>query len=1313
MRHKIYLNGEWNFMPDYQNQAPDEAVKNCQWETRPIRVPSSWRWILDPEADYQPYDMFGYPREWNEAQSGVINRTFTVEQKDNERVFLVFEGVLQKSAIFVNGDKVFETEEGFLPLEIDITAHINNGQENDLKVWCGPFSNIDYITGQKDLAPNGSWFGKLARGIWQDVYLEYRPALFIDDVFVQTSTRRQEIKVDVSGHNLAATQKGMVKLTVYDGDTIVKELTSDKLSLSNGDTFSLSLRDSWSDAICWSPENPHLYTLKTEFVSNNQTIDSVDTRFGFREVWLEGYKLYLNGTRLNLRMDAWHYQGFVQQTKQYALNWYQVCKETGINCVRPHAMPYPEFYLEAADEVGMLIVDESAIYGSAKSNPADHPQFIKNCHQHLRALVKRDRNHPSIIMWSMQNEMRWVDGRDGYKAAMISLTQAIKDLDGTRPVSYDGDNRLVDPENMEIVSMHYNIDGTVQSWQKDKPLIFGEHGKWHYVCPQACVDLGGPEAFYSYDHCQKAIGIHERFFIEHARKEDVTGICPFNLSNYMVRTMPPQDITLTWDDPSAPGVKPDVIKANTMTINNGHYEGPLFRPDPSWQPVREAFKPVTVIADEYNTTFFGGTELTRSFSIYNDTEQPVEAKLVYQLTAADGSQIAAGEEAFTHAPAEREKRRYTFVLPDGPVKQDLTLQIDLYHGDTLVHAWQQVYQIYPRPLPSLDTNGKKVGFVGNEKNAPIISGLLPAVTPIQSPDDDTMDTIALLIIGRNFAGKLAEWQPVLKKFVTRGGFLLILEQNSFMPGEITLSGKKFYSTYINDSEHPVFKGLTDDDLRFWGPDNIHENDQSFLVQNAFHKPVQGDLKILLECGGGDFGYGGMLWTPLLEYAIGQGRVVLNQVELMANFETAPQAAQLLRNLLAYGLEYQPTAKQKVGLIAAPDAESKTFFDTIGLVYNPVSDNFADAALIILDPNELDEALSAKLKIYVENGGSLLVLPLEPKYQKSIQTLLGEDVAIKAAELYQVKPNPHLLNRGISPHDLFHIERASYALITQENTIVCENAIATAGGQQLWESLQNPWVDYFIKHHDEEFRKVAVATMIGESEFKAQCYGLVKNIGQGNILFSQVRLLNDNEKIKRIYARLLSNLEAEIQTQLLSYVKDQKDYGIESVMALPHLEHQDYAQMEAYFIDPNFILNNLGEGVYGWMKPLHKENGQITVPNSARQTYFLTVFVESVLNRDLSKRVTGVLPDPSIVPDMDVSINCSFKLFINGHCHFDYQNPQNDLVDLHLEDTVLSQGINRVVLVCRAASEENIKLNACFKNKFGDYLTDLKYHLTQD
>ena len=108
-----------------------------------MRVPSSWRWMIKPNEPFQPYDMFGYPAAWNDAQSGLLGRTFTVEPQGDARVWLVFEGILQEWVIFVNGVRVAEGSEGFLPIEVDVTAHVRPGEANALAVWCGAWRSAD------------------------------------------------------------------------------------------------------------------------------------------------------------------------------------------------------------------------------------------------------------------------------------------------------------------------------------------------------------------------------------------------------------------------------------------------------------------------------------------------------------------------------------------------------------------------------------------------------------------------------------------------------------------------------------------------------------------------------------------------------------------------------------------------------------------------------------------------------------------------------------------------------------------------------------------------------------------------------------------------------------------------------------------------------------------------------------------------------------------------------------------------------------------------------------------------------------------
>jgi hypothetical protein len=268
-----------------------------------------------------------------------------------------------------------------------------------------------------------------------------------------------------------------------------------------------------------------------------------------------------------------------------------------------------------------------------------------------------------------------------------------------------------------------------------------------------------------------------------------------------------------------------------------------------------------------------------------------------------------------------------------------------------------------------------------------------------------------------------------------------------------------------------------------------------------------------------------------------------------------------------------------------------------------------------------------------------------------------------------------------------------------------------GAEGLWESVKNPWRDFFVNGLDGEPIKMAVTAETNEAAFTPQTYGLVKTLGRGRLVISQVKLLPGNTKVKRVYSRLLGNLGASLRAPLLSHVKDDQDYAIPSFMVLKQEANQDYAAMEAYFSDRAYVLNNLGEGVYGWMKRVEKKDGRVTLPESAGRTCFLTVFVVSDMNRDPGKRPAGTLPDNSIVPDLLVSANCAFKLFVNGRLYYS-QTEVGQPVEVKVEDVLLDEGLNRLALFCQAGIVD-AQFNLCFKTKFGEYLPGLKYQLTMD
>jgi hypothetical protein len=1277
----LTLNGDWDLCPLPEPNPPVSLPENFAWEDIPFHVPSSWRWVMDPRFDFQPYDLLHYPRHWNDYPAAFLRRQETLDEMFDERILLKFEGVLQRWMCFVNGQAISPQPpdgdnqgvmvESFLPVIFDVTDVLHPGI-NEIIIWTGAWERMDTPAGPKLTNPNGSWFADLSRGIWQDVTLFTRPLVSIIDAAVRTSTRLGRISVEITVQNTSRYPvRSIIAAEVYDHAISVFSFDPLAVSLAPGQDQVFVLHKDWQNARCWSPDDPHLYdltatlTLQQSIPAVQEANDKFSIRFGFREVWFEGHIFYLNGIRINLRGDAWHYQGFSYQTPQYARNWYALVKSTGMNFVRLHAQPYPQFFLDIADEMGMLIVDESAIYGSSKSTQSDHPLFLENCRGHLERLVRRDRNHPSVILWSMQNEMRWVDGRDGYRDAMPALTTGIRVLDPTRAIVYDGDKRLVPPEWCDALSLHYNIDGTVDDWavgdetsvegeRKRLPLLFGEHGAFHYVSPQVSADLGGQRAYLHFEDAIASIGESERLFIEYARGREVTGLTPFNMVYYTHWTLPPHHLA------SLP--------------NDGAAEP---RPNPAYAPLAQACARVLIAPNELNTVFYSG-EVRRSFNVFNDTEARASARLEW-FVESNGQVVGQGQWDFEHLPGEFVKFEKSFIFSNGST----TLSLRLYHQERLVYQRSFAYRIYDRSdlqdrlaenflgLPPLS-----IAYFGANDQDHLILSLLPGITLLAEISLATLRGVRLLVLGERLRMKAETIAPLLDTFVREGGALLVLEQDQLTFGELKLSGRKFFAAHPNPVDHPVFNGLSGADLRFWTPDNPHADEWRGLVRNAFLKPVDGNLEILLECAEGSFGWGGLLWTALVSYRLGQGKAIFCQVAMNEFLASVPQAAILLNNLLFW--------------LSAPTLSQTPTIQRV-------------------------EAFSPEMIERARAGEMLLVRPLVPADAPLLRELLGPEGNIIEADTYQLAltdiPSDQQPFAGVSAHDLFHIERVTYTPRTYQNRLIAQYAIKIPGAVTLLQDVLNPWRDFFINGMDGEWLKMAVATQCHDcaSSFEPRTYAARLSLGKGALIFCQILPETENPKVRRIYNRLLANLSSVIDCNLFTYFAPASERGIPAFMGLAHQPHQDEEAMRAYFSSPEYALNNLGEGVYGWMLRLEQQDDVISIPNSAGQTWFLTVFVDSEINRDPTRREGGLLPDRSIVPDLWIEANSPVTVILNGQILRENANPV--VGGLNVGDALLQKGINRLVVIARIGTND-FKFRAWLLSKFGEPVSGIKTMLTQ-
>jgi beta-galactosidase len=1329
-RNSFCLNGEWDFMPVYGVKSCLELPNSITYEGEKIRVPSSWRYVtlegtpyyssgFGRVDDFQPFNLFEYPEEWSRADTAVYHRTFAVPGDMQEgRVYLRFDGMSQRARVYLNGNFITDWEESYLPLRVDVTGHIRrNGEENDIQVVCTTFEEVQLPSGQpKVLGLIGSWFGNMGRGIWQDVYLESTPSVYIGDVVIQTSVRKQSIAVKTAVENKSGLAGNIdVQVRILEQGTVVKSFESSTLRLDSDGTAVFELQESWENPIYWDIENPFLYGMQIDLRNESGILDSRTLRFGFREIWSEGHTFILNGVRINLRGDSWHFQGAIQQTKQYALNWFAMCKENGLNFIRLHAEPHPEYYLDAADEIGMLLVDETAIYGSAKSMPADHPVYLDMCMKHVERLVKRDRNHPSVITWSLQNEMRWVDGRDTYKLHIPEMLERIHQLDGTRPIIVEGDNRLLPLEETEIESRHYNIDGTIAQWDKKRPLIFGEHGGWWYVSPQNSSAYSGLKTYMSFDGSSEGLAIKEKLYVEYCRKADVSGITSFNFAHYLMHSMPDEDILLTWEQLDTPGCKPKVIRKHSLTLNNGLLENyPSYRPGVAMEVLRESYKPVTIISSEYNSSFYDHQEIAREFDVYNDTMQARHCRVEIGIRADSQGTFFNTEFSFLQQPGEKEHLKIHFGPPSVETITPFTLEAVLFHDGKEMHRLVKNYKLYPAHLMNrpLDSGSTRIAYWGGEKSWSRIQCLLPSCVRVGNIETLLQDGYDLLVIGSYLDENPVKYQALLEQFAAEGGVVVQLEQFKFSPGDLTLTKQAFFSTHIGDPDHEILQGFDDRDFIFWKPGTREENPESFIYQ-SFVKPVRGDVKMLLECSAGDFGDGGDLWTALVEYKYKKGTLLLNQLEIDENYETVPQACLLLRNILKYGLKLESVKALKIGLLTESRSKIHEFLDRAGLQYELLEkdSNFRPYGILVVDPEQLDKESAIRISRFADNGGQVLLLPIVPEKLEFLENLLNSKVRLENKPVYQLHaPKGNSVLSGISIVDLFRYEKVTCSPRMVRNEILCAYSMEVEDSASLLQSVEGtPWFDYYVREKDNEYSKIALADSNRKSKREGKSYLVEKKLGTGRVLLSQLSLNPQNEKDVRFYTRLLSNMGASLWHDAFAYERWERDYAVDYLMTLPHEEYKNYKEAETYYTDPDFSLNNLGEGLYGWMKKVEKspEDGFIQVRDSRHRKIFMSCFADRLENP--CSKLTAA-EDKACILQLD--INCSFKLWINGRLAMEHVKSGTHTERIIIEHITLLKGLNRLILVGRDC-EEDIRVRPVFCNLDGSFMDELKYQLTID
>lgn len=460
---------EWLFQKGDPVDGSSMALMDEDW--RKVNIPHDW-------AIEGPFDSKYNARTGGLPVHGVAwyRKHFTIsEEEANQHVTVFFDGVMNNSTIYLNGEKVGERPFGYMGFEVDLTAHLRPGEDNVLAVRVAP----------EDLASR--WYS--GAGIYRNVRLKIEHPVHVPEwgtyittpevgaenarVAVETSVRNTRIEDEV------VTLRSLIK------DPNGKEVAAmeKEITASSGQEIRINFDLSVDNPLLWGIGTPNLYGLTTEVVAGGQTVDVHQSTFGIRTIEFDAVDGFmLNGKPVEMQGVCMHHDlGPLGAAVNYRATERQmeIMQSMGVNALRTsHNPPSPEV-LEVCDRLGIVVLDEAFDEWGIGKVPNGYNKAFDEWHERdLRDMIKRDRNHPSVIMWSIGNEILEQRGDEGYKVAQM-LSDICHDEDPTRPTTagfnyWPGPYKNGMAAAVDIVGINY------KPWQYDNIVSLMPEGTIFY-----------------------------------------------------------------------------------------------------------------------------------------------------------------------------------------------------------------------------------------------------------------------------------------------------------------------------------------------------------------------------------------------------------------------------------------------------------------------------------------------------------------------------------------------------------------------------------------------------------------------------------------------------------------------------------------------------------------------------------------------------------------------------------------------------------------------------------------------------------------
>jgi beta-galactosidase len=652
--------------------------------------------------------------------------------------------------------------------------------------------------------------------------------------------------------------------------------------------------------------------------------------------------------------------------------------------------------------------------------------LLQNWREQMVAQVKGERNHPSVMIWSIENEFLFINCinlygnlMDQFEAEVTRTSDAVRAADPTRPTMVDGGG-ATKAQTLPVHGDHY-----VASEPQNYPDL-----------AYAANATGGGRGRWTWDE-QRPRFLGEDFFMagNHPEVAYFEGDSAF--SGKPVRGV---------------GIWNRILQEGYRWAGYGAWQFWLGQSDTD-QSQYVAYAARAVFSRDWNWTFAAGQTVPRTFAIFNDTRHADPITFAWTLTV-DGKKAGGGSREYRVEPGTKLVVEEAVPMPKGKGRREGTFSLVLSVAGKEVFKDVKAMSVLdptPRALANLDAKALVV-FDPQGASAEFLTAQKVPFTRIETLDA-LPEAGKVLLVGKNALDAAGSASSRLAAYAAGDRRVIILEQQfplryQGLPAEMAAAENQGFTAFGEDAEHPALEGLTNSDFFTWGANKP-------LYRNAYEKPGRG-ARSLVQCDNR------LRFTALAEVTVGKGLMLLCQLSVVENLDTNPVARQLFHNLLGAAASYRQEFHPVTAVVdGAP--QLKTALDAIGLKYAVETDVLKSlappepaTAIVAASPANL-KLLATHLpavEAFTAKGGALVLCGLTPEGLADYNRIVGFEHAIRPGQRERVTLPPvrDRLTAGLtagavvleSSKRIFGFQAGNYVVSDMFSHVVDYDEIASFG-----------------------------------------------------------------------------------------------------------------------------------------------------------------------------------------------------------------------------------------------------------------------------